>query len=170
VIFVAAGPDANNRLMRQALDDAGPTPAGLEADLYVRDVAGIGGDSVKADSRTPGVSVTPLQQTVPPGAPFTIGMSGFFPGETVDVGAGDHVLVYGASGAIGTAAVQLLVYGYTTAGTFMLAVPLVPLLLSLIYAVVWFRSDVGRSTFGSTIVLRAGFSRPIERWCERGYA
>ena len=62
------------------------TPAGLEADLYVRDVAGIGGDSVKADSRTPGVSVTPLQQTQAPGAPFTIGMSGFFPGDTVDVG------------------------------------------------------------------------------------
>ncbi len=62
------------------------TPAGLEADLYVRDVQGIGGDSVKADSRTPGVSVTPLQQTKAPGAPFTIGMSGFFPGETVDVG------------------------------------------------------------------------------------
>ena len=35
------------------------TPAGLEADLYVRDVAGIGGDSVKADSRTPGVGVIP---------------------------------------------------------------------------------------------------------------
>lgn len=62
------------------------TPAGLEADIYVRDVAGIGGDSVKADSRTPGVGVTPLQQTVVPGAPFTIGMSGFFPGDRVDVG------------------------------------------------------------------------------------
>jgi hypothetical protein len=62
------------------------TPAGLEADIYVRDVAGIGGDSVKADSRTPGVGVTPLQQTVIPGAPFTIGMSGFFPGDRVDVG------------------------------------------------------------------------------------
>jgi hypothetical protein len=62
------------------------TPAGLEADLYVRDVAGIGGDSVKADSRTPGVFVTPLQQTQAPGAPFTIGMSGFFPGDRVDVG------------------------------------------------------------------------------------
>ncbi len=62
------------------------TPAGLEADIYVRDVAGIGGDSVKADSRTPGVFVSPLQQTQVPGAPFTIGMSGFFPGERVDVG------------------------------------------------------------------------------------
>jgi len=62
------------------------TPAGLEADIYLRDVAGIGGDSVKADSRTPGVSVTPLQQTQVPGAAFTFGLNGFFPGEKVDVG------------------------------------------------------------------------------------
>ncbi len=62
------------------------TPAGLEADVYVRDVAGIGGDSVKADSRTPGVHVSPLKQSVPAGAPFTFGMSGHFPGERVDVG------------------------------------------------------------------------------------
>jgi hypothetical protein len=62
------------------------TPAGLEADLYVRDVAGIGGDSVKADSRTAGVFLSPLQQTVPPGAAFTVGISGHFPGDTVDVG------------------------------------------------------------------------------------
>ena len=62
-----------------------------------------------------------------------------------------------------TAAVQLLVYGYTTAGTFMLAVPLVPLLLSLIYAVVWFRSAVGRSTAGfiliqTSVILFAAFA------------
>jgi hypothetical protein len=62
------------------------TPAGLEADLHVRDVSGIGGDSVKADSRTAGVDVSPLQQTAAPGAPFTIGVSGHFPGGTVDVG------------------------------------------------------------------------------------
>lgn len=62
------------------------TPAGLEADLYVRDVAGIGGDSVKADSKTPGVAVSPLQQSQPAGVPFTIGITGHFPGETVNVG------------------------------------------------------------------------------------
>ncbi len=62
------------------------TPAGLEADLYLRDVAGLGGDSLKADSRTPGMSVSPLQQTRLPGEPFTLGMSGYLPGETVDVG------------------------------------------------------------------------------------
>jgi hypothetical protein len=62
------------------------TPAGLEADLYVRDVAGIGGDTIKADSRTPGIGVSPLQQTQPAGAPFTLGITGHFPGENVDVG------------------------------------------------------------------------------------
>jgi hypothetical protein len=62
------------------------TPAGLEADLYLRDVAGIGGDTIKAGSRTPGANVSPLQQTQPAGAPFTIGITGHFPGDTVDVG------------------------------------------------------------------------------------
>jgi hypothetical protein len=62
------------------------TPAGLEADLYLRDVAGIGGDSIHASSRTPGVSVSPSKQTQPAGAPFTLGVTGHFPGETVDVG------------------------------------------------------------------------------------
>lgn len=62
------------------------TPAGLEADLYVRDVAGIGGDTIKADSRTPGIGVSPLQQTQPAGGPFTLGITGHFPGENVDVG------------------------------------------------------------------------------------
>lgn len=62
------------------------TPAGLEADLYTRDVAGIGGDSIKAESRTPGTLVSPFQQTQAPGAPFTIGITGHFPGEAVDVG------------------------------------------------------------------------------------
>lgn len=62
------------------------TPGGLEADIYTRDVAGIGGDSIKADSRTPGTLVTPPQQTQAPGAPFTIGINGHFPGEAVNVG------------------------------------------------------------------------------------
>ena len=37
-------------------------------------------------TNTPGVDVSPLQQTRMPGQPFTLGMSGHFPGETVDVG------------------------------------------------------------------------------------
>lgn len=62
------------------------TPAGLEADLYTRDVTGIGGDSIKASSRTPGTLITPDQQTKPAGTPFTIGINGHFPGDAVDVG------------------------------------------------------------------------------------
>jgi len=62
------------------------TPAGLEADLHLRDVAGIGGDTLDADSRTPGTNVSPPRQTQPAGAPFTIGITGHFPGDTVNVG------------------------------------------------------------------------------------
>lgn len=62
------------------------TPTGIEADIRVRDVAGIGGDSIKAQSRTPGTALTPAQQTKAPGAPFTLGISGHFPGAAVDVG------------------------------------------------------------------------------------
>ncbi|MCR4269303.1 hypothetical protein NUU27_24255 [Nitratireductor sp. ZSWI3] len=63
------------------------TPAGLEADLYIRDRAGIGGDSLHAKSLTPGVGVFPPKQTVPSLAtPFTLGVSGHLPGETVDLG------------------------------------------------------------------------------------
>lgn len=62
------------------------TPAGLEADLYLHDQAGIGGDTIMADSRTPGVGVTPPVQTQAPGLPYTIGITGHFPGDRVDVG------------------------------------------------------------------------------------
>ena len=62
------------------------TPAGLEADIYVRDVAGIGGDSVMSTSRTPGVTITPPKQTVPAGTPFTLGVDGHIPGDSVDIG------------------------------------------------------------------------------------
>ncbi|QPC86223.1 hypothetical protein GA830_05325 [Mesorhizobium sp. NBSH29] len=62
------------------------TSAGLEADLYIHDYAGIGGDSLGAGSRTPGVSVTPPKQTRAPGAPFTLGITGHFPGDRVDLG------------------------------------------------------------------------------------
>lgn len=62
------------------------TPAGLEADMYLRDVAGIGGDSLKAQSLVPGIGVSPQQQTQPAGAPYTLGIAGHLPGENVDVG------------------------------------------------------------------------------------
>lgn len=61
------------------------TPAGLEADVYLKDRTGYGFDSLKATPGTPGTSVTPLMQTVPPGAPFTLGIAGHYPGQTVDV-------------------------------------------------------------------------------------
>ena len=47
---------------------------------------GIGGDSLKAQSLVPGIGVSPLQQTQPAGAPYTLGITGHFPGENVDVG------------------------------------------------------------------------------------
>ena len=61
------------------------TPSGLEADLYLHDHAGFGGDSIKAQSRTPGVGVT-TPQSHAPGKPYTIGITGHYPGDTVDVG------------------------------------------------------------------------------------
>jgi len=61
------------------------TPSGLEADLYLHDHAGFGGDSIKAQSRTPGVGVTsPMSHA--PGTPYTINITGHYPGDRVDVG------------------------------------------------------------------------------------
>ena len=63
------------------------TPAGLEVDLYVDDVTGFGGDSLKSDSLTPGISVSPQMQTRPnAAAPFTLGLSGVVPGDKVKLG------------------------------------------------------------------------------------
>lgn len=61
------------------------TPSGLEADLYLHDHSGFGGDSIKAQSRTPGVGVSaPLSHA--PGSPYTVNITGHYPGDTVDVG------------------------------------------------------------------------------------
>lgn len=61
------------------------TPRGLQADLYLKDPAGFGGDSIKAQSKTPGVGVTsPISHA--PGKPYTIDVTGHNPGETVNVG------------------------------------------------------------------------------------
>lgn len=63
------------------------TPAGLEADLYVTDHSGFGGDSLMSESLTPGVTVTPPAQTRPaPASPFTLGISGHVPGDKVRLG------------------------------------------------------------------------------------
>lgn len=61
------------------------TPRGLQADLYLHDHAGFGGDSIKAQSRTPGVGVTSPQSHAP-GKPYTVDITGHYPGDTVDVG------------------------------------------------------------------------------------
>ncbi len=61
------------------------TPRGLQADLYLHDHAGFGGDSIKAQSRTPGVGVTTPMSHVP-GKPYTIDITGHYPGDTVNVG------------------------------------------------------------------------------------
>lgn len=62
------------------------TPGGLEADLYLDDVAGIGGDSVKADSLSPPITVAPKIQTRPDEfTPFTFGIGGWLPGDTANV-------------------------------------------------------------------------------------
>ncbi len=59
----------------------------LNVDLYVKDNAGIGGDSIKSKSLKPGVSVSPTMQTRPGAAsPFRLGIFGAFPNETFQVG------------------------------------------------------------------------------------
>lgn len=60
-------------------------PGGLEADLTLKDKTGYGFDSLKSTPITPGVSVSPPMQTVPPGAPYTLGLSGHVPGQIVDL-------------------------------------------------------------------------------------
>ncbi|RWB32462.1 MAG: hypothetical protein EOQ42_17040 [Mesorhizobium sp.] len=61
------------------------TPSGLEAELHLRDPAGFGSDSIKALSRTSDVGVISPQSHAP-GTPYTIGITGHYPGDTVDVG------------------------------------------------------------------------------------
>ncbi|MER8895104.1 hypothetical protein [Mesorhizobium sp. M0676] len=61
------------------------TPRGLQADLYLHDHAGFGGDSIKVQSMTPGVGVTSPQSHAP-GKPYTVDITGHSPGDRVDVG------------------------------------------------------------------------------------
>ncbi|TPI10607.1 hypothetical protein FJW06_22610 [Mesorhizobium sp. B4-1-3] len=61
------------------------TPRGLRAELTLHDHAGFGGDSIKAQSRTPGVGVTTPMSHVP-GKPYTVDITGHDPGDTVNVG------------------------------------------------------------------------------------
>lgn len=61
------------------------TPRGLQAELTLHDHAGLGGDSITAQSATPGVGVTTPMSHVP-GKPYTIDITGHDPGDTVNVG------------------------------------------------------------------------------------
>ena len=63
------------------------TPAGLEADLYLKDHAGFGGDSIHSSTSDPGISLSPSTQTRPnAAAPFTLGITGHVPGDKVSLG------------------------------------------------------------------------------------
>ena len=64
------------------------SPAGdLAMDLYLSENAGIGADSLKTKSFTPGIHVTPKMQTVPgPLAPYQLDVLGILPNENYDLG------------------------------------------------------------------------------------
>lgn len=55
-------------------------------DLYLQENAGIGADSLKARSFTPGINVTPKMQTIAPFSPFDLDVNGVLPGENYDLG------------------------------------------------------------------------------------
>lgn len=61
------------------------TPSGLQADLYLHDHAGFGGDSINVQSRTPGVGLATAPSHAP-AKPYTIDITGHHPGDRVDVG------------------------------------------------------------------------------------
>jgi len=59
----------------------------LLADIYLRDNSGVGADTVKTDSRSPGISVSPARQSRPGrGSPFTFKLRGTWPGDRVRLG------------------------------------------------------------------------------------
>ena len=56
------------------------------ADVYMRDTHGVGADTVKSDSGSPGISVSPERQTRPaPGSPFTFKLGGTWPRDRVNI-------------------------------------------------------------------------------------
>ncbi len=59
----------------------------LQIDLYLKETAGIGANSMKAKSFTPGIDVTPKMQTIPgPLSPYTLDVLGVLPNENYDLG------------------------------------------------------------------------------------
>ena len=55
-------------------------------DLHLSENAGIGADSLKSESFTPGISVSPKMQSVPLGNPYTLDVFGALPNENYDLG------------------------------------------------------------------------------------
>lgn len=64
------------------------SPAGdLQMDLYLKENAGLGADSLKSKSFTPGINVSPKMQSTPgPLAPYTLDIFGALPNENYDLG------------------------------------------------------------------------------------
>lgn len=61
-------------------------PGGIDAFLGLKDSAGIGADSIKAQSLYPGISVSPpIQSRLDPSDPFYLEIHGALPGDRVDV-------------------------------------------------------------------------------------
>ena len=59
----------------------------LQIDLYLKETAGIGANSMKAKSFTPGIDVTPKMQTIPGAlSPYTLDVLGVLPNENYDLG------------------------------------------------------------------------------------
>ncbi|MEE9315080.1 MAG: hypothetical protein V3V02_10570, partial [Rhizobiaceae bacterium] len=59
----------------------------LIADLYLAGEGGVGSDSLKTTSRSPGINVSPTMQTQPvAGIPFTLNLDGTWPGDRVRLG------------------------------------------------------------------------------------
>jgi len=59
----------------------------LGVDLYLQENAGLGADSMKAKSFTPGIDVAPKLQSIPgPLSPYTLDVLGILPNENYDLG------------------------------------------------------------------------------------
>ncbi len=70
----------------KAIDYSCSIAGEVQMDLYLKENAGLGADSLKAKSFTPGIHVTPKMQTVPGAAPYTLDVLGILPNENYDLG------------------------------------------------------------------------------------
>jgi hypothetical protein len=71
------------------------TPGGIDAFLSLTDKAGIGADSIKAQSLYPGISVSPpIQSRADPADPFYLEILGALPGDRADI----NICFYNSAG------------------------------------------------------------------------